>query len=96
VRSVSHSGPILILVHDHVQPPVQAVFDAPVLLNDLIEPLGRQHSAEQVVGRFSRGFVRRFAPSNYLGDGLQARPLVLFCNQSISVDTVAARVSMRP
>lgn len=78
MRSVPHSRPILILVHDHIQPPVKAVFDSPVLSNDLVEPLRRQNLTEQVLGSFGRGFVRRFAHSDYFADGLQARPLMLF------------------
>ena len=75
---MAHSRPILILVHDHIQPPVQAVFDAPVLSNHMVEPLRRQDSTEQVVGSFGRGFVRRLAYTNHFADSLQARPLVLF------------------
>lgn len=77
MRSLSHSGPILVLVDGQDQPPVQAVLDAPMLLNDLIDSLGRQDSTE-LVGSFGRGLVRRFARSNYIANGLNARALVLF------------------
>jgi hypothetical protein len=36
---------------------VQAVFDAPVLSNHLVEPLRRQGSTEQAVGGLGGGFV---------------------------------------
>jgi hypothetical protein len=76
--SVSGSRSVLILVHDHVQSPVQAVFDAPVLANHLVESLRRQFRTEQVVSGFSGGFLRRFAFPLHLADGLQPWPLVLF------------------
>ena len=58
---VAHSRSVLVFVHDHVQPPVQAVFHAPVLANDLIEPLRCERSAEQVVCGFGGRLVGRFA-----------------------------------
>ena len=77
VRSVAQPGPVLVLVHDHVQPPVQAVFHAPVLANHLVETLRRERPAEQIVRRFRRGFRFRFTHPHHLSDGLQAGPLVL-------------------
>ena len=42
VGSVAQPGPVLILVHDDIQPPVQPVFDAPVLTDDLVEAFSGQ------------------------------------------------------
>ncbi len=74
---MSHSGPVLVLVHDHIQPPVQAVFHAPVLAHHLVEPLRGEGRAQQIVGGFRAGVLRRFAHPHHFADGLQARPLVL-------------------
>jgi hypothetical protein len=41
VRAVAQSGPVLILIHHDIEPPVQPVFDAPVLADDLIESVPR-------------------------------------------------------
>ncbi len=37
------------LVHHHIQHPVQAVLDAPMLAHDAVEAFGRERGAEQVV-----------------------------------------------
>ena len=77
VRSVAQPGSVLILVHHHVQPPVQTVFYAPVLANDFVKSLGRESRAQQVIRGFHCGFVRRFAYPNHLADRPQAGPLML-------------------
>jgi hypothetical protein len=40
-RAIAQSSSVLILVHDHIQPPVQAILHAPVLAHDFVESLGR-------------------------------------------------------
>ena len=77
VRSVAQPSSVLILVHNHVRPSVQAVFHAPMLANNVIESLRHENRAQQIIRGFRRGFVRRFAHSFYFSDGLQARPLML-------------------
>ncbi len=57
VRAISGPGAVLIFIHRHVQSPVRAVLDAPVLANRLTESLRRQFRTEQVVGRLGGGFV---------------------------------------
>jgi len=56
VRAVSQSAPVLILVHYDIEPPVQAVFDAPMRANDLVEAFGGQGQgrAEQAIGDLAR------------------------------------------
>ena len=78
VRTVAQSSSVLILVHDHIQAPVQPVFNAPVLADNGVESFWRQSRAEQVVGGLGGDFFRRFAYPNHLADGLQAGPLMLF------------------
>src|SRR6266699_3472075 len=41
VGSVAKPGSVLVLVHHHVEPPVQAVLHLPVLACDAVQPLGR-------------------------------------------------------
>ncbi len=41
VRAIAQSSSILVLVYDHVQPPVQPIFHAPVLADHFVQSLGR-------------------------------------------------------
>ena len=45
----------LVLVHGHVEHPVEAVLDPPMCADDLTEPSRRQWRAEQIVGGFLTG-----------------------------------------
>lgn len=76
--TVAQSSSVLILVHDHIQSPLEPVFHAPMLANNGVETLRRQSFAEQVVGHFGSCFLWRLANSNHFADRPQARPLVLF------------------
>jgi hypothetical protein len=70
-----------------------------VLANDFVKSLGRESRAQQVIRGFHCGFVRRFAYPNHLAYHPQAGPLMLLLepiDQSISVETVAVRASIRP
>ncbi len=78
VGTVSQTGPVLVLVHDDVEPPVQAVFDAPMGADDFVEAFGRQWRAEQIVGGFGRRLAGGFAEALDLADSGQARPLMVF------------------
>lgn len=66
----------LILVHDDIEDPVQAVLDAPVGADDRPETLGRKRRAEQIIGRFGGGFGGGFAAVVSSNDG-QAGPLMI-------------------
>ncbi len=44
VGSVSQPAPVLILVHDDVEQPVQRIFDAPMRTNDFVEAFGHRNS----------------------------------------------------
>ena len=50
VGTVSQMAAVLILVHDDIEPPVQAMFDAPMRADDFVEAFGRQRRAEQIIG----------------------------------------------
>jgi len=41
---------VLIFIHDDIEPPVQPVFDPPVLAGDLVEAFAGQGCAEQIIG----------------------------------------------
>ena len=47
----------LILVHDDIEGPVEAVLDAPVGADDRAKALDRERRAEEIVGRFGGGFA---------------------------------------
>src|SRR5882762_3665874 len=72
--AISQSGSVLILIHHHIESPVQLVFDSPVGSNDLIQPPWREWRAEQVVGHFGGGFGSAFANPLHLADSREARP----------------------
>jgi hypothetical protein len=74
--SVAHAGSVLVLIHHDIKPPVQLIFNAPMLADHVVEALGGQRCAEQVIGRLSGGLGRGFADAGDLADGGQARPMV--------------------
>ncbi len=74
VGTVSQAAPVLILVHDDVEAPMQAIFDAPVRADDIVESFGRQWRAEQIVGGLGRRLAGGFAEALDLADRDQARP----------------------
>jgi hypothetical protein len=61
---------MLILVHDDIESPVQAVFDPP---SDSERPVssGREHRTQQVISGLGRGFGGDFAGADQLADGGQ-------------------------
>jgi hypothetical protein len=67
----------LILVHGHVENPVQAVLHAPVRAGDFAETCGGQCSAEQIVSGFGAGLSANLTGADDLADGHQARPGML-------------------
>jgi len=78
VGTVSQTAAVLILVHDDIEPPVQAIFDAPMRADDFVEAFGRQGRAEQIIGGLERCFAGGFADALDLADSRQARPLMVF------------------
>ncbi len=76
--SVSQPAPVLILVHDDVEPPVQPIFDTPMRANDLVEAFGRQDGAEQIIGGLGCCLAGDFADALDLADSGQAGPLMVF------------------
>ena len=78
VGAVSQSAAVLVLVHDDIEPPVQAIFNAPMRACNLVEAFGRQDGAEQVVGGLMRCFPVDFPCALNLADGRQARPPMVF------------------
>src|SRR4051812_41377134 len=77
-RAVVHTGSVLILIHHDIEPPVQPVFNPPMLASDVVETLCGQRRTEQVVGGLGGGLGRGFADAGYLADGGEAGPLVGF------------------
>jgi hypothetical protein len=75
--AVSRPGPVLVLVHDDIEPPVQRVLDTPVCAGDLVEVLGRERRAQQVIGCFGRGLGAGLAHAGQLADGGEAGPVVV-------------------
>ena len=78
VGSVFQTTPVLILVHDDIEPPVQPIFDAPMRANDFVEAFGRQRRAEQIIGGLGCCFAGDFADALDLADSGQAGPLMVF------------------
>src|SRR3954464_7937925 len=62
----------LILVHGHVENPVQAVLHAPVRAGDFAETCGGQCRAEQIVSGFGAGLSANLTGADDLADGHQA------------------------
>ncbi len=63
VGAVVLSVAALILVHDHIKRPVQAVFDAPMGTGGLSETGSRQGSADEIICVLSRDFPAFFPVS---------------------------------
>ena len=78
VGGVVHAGAGLILVHDDIETPVEAVFDGPMGTDNLGEAFGRHCGAEQVIGGFGGGFPVHFTASGDFADGRQTRPAMPF------------------
>ena len=57
LRSVAKPGPVLIFVHNDIEPPVQTVLDLPVRADDGVQALRRDGLAEQVEGRLGGGLA---------------------------------------
>ena len=74
-----HAGAGLILVHDDIEAPVQAIFDGPVRADDPGEAFGRHCGAEQVIGGFCGGFAAYFTLSDVFADGGETGPAMRHC-----------------
>lgn len=77
VRALAQTGPVLVLVHNYVESPIQAVLDAPMLAHDRVQSVWRKCDAEQVISRLGRGFRWRFADSRDFADSGEPRLLML-------------------
>ncbi len=80
----SHQGEVLgsvvlsvslsVLVHGHVEDPVEAVFDGPMGAHDMLEAVGRERGAHDAVAGFGFGLPWGFARCLDLAEGGQAGP----------------------
>jgi len=77
VWAVAQSVPVLVFIHHDIEPPVQPVFDPPVLADDLVEAFAGQCCAEQIIGGFGGGFGGGFADADHLADGAEAGPVMI-------------------
>ena len=96
VVTVSYTSTVLILVLDDIEPPVQLIFDAPMLDNDFVQAFYRQRHAEQIIDDLLRYLAVCFAEALDLPDISQTLPMIVFVLPAMSFTTVAVRVSMRP
>src|SRR5215210_7288112 len=64
----------LVLVHHHVQHPVQPVLDVPVAPHDLAEALRAENRAQQIVAGLDRRLAPDLATGSDLADRLEPRP----------------------
>ncbi len=72
--AVSQAGAVLVFVHDDIEPPVQLVLDPPMRPGDLVQAVGEECGAEQVVGGLGRCPCGGLADAMHLADGGQPRP----------------------
>ena len=68
----------LILVHDDIKGPVQAVFHGPVSPNDLAQTLGGHWCTEEIISGFHGCLGRDLADANDFADRCEPRPAVVF------------------
>src|SRR4051794_32186683 len=74
LRSVILAVSGLILVHSHVEDPMQAVLNPPMGAGHLAEALGTERSAQQVVGGFGADLGADLASADHAANGSQPRP----------------------
>src|SRR4051812_48327155 len=96
LRAIADPVSHLILIHGDVQTPMQTVFDGPMRARDLAEPVRSHGRAQQIVSGLRRRLLGRLADPHHLANGRQSRPVMDRLNHSISVESMAVRVSMRP
>src|SRR3954469_8633230 len=66
----------IVLIHNHVQDPMQVVFDRPMGPRCVPESFRRQRRAQQVIGRLGGDLGCRFTGAGDLADSGEARPLM--------------------
>src|ERR1700733_6838589 len=91
VRAVT----LLILVHHHIQPPMQSIFPPPMGPHDLQAALFGQRRAEQIVSGFMRGFAGFLTGPLDLCDGCETWPVVLLL-QPVDIARDHRRASLDP
>lgn len=52
-RAVAPAGPVLILIHHDIEPPVQPVFNPPMLASDVVETLCGQRRTNTTAGLYA-------------------------------------------
>ena len=55
---------------------MQAVFDAPMMANNLMEAMCDKRRAEEIIGCFRCSFPGNLADARHLADGGEPRPLM--------------------
>ena len=68
---------LAVLVHCHVQDPVQSILDTPLRPCDLDEARCRKRCAQQILRRFCAGLTLGFTRPDHLPDCRQPRPRML-------------------
>src|SRR5215469_17499167 len=76
ISSVIATVSRLVLVHDGIENPVQAVFDAPMQADDLAQAFGREGLADEIIGGLDRLLRGGAARTDHLADSSQSRPAV--------------------
>ena len=71
---------LAILVHRHVQDPVQPILDTPLRTRHFGEPRGRKRRAQQIIRAFRGGLAFGLARPDHLADRCQTRPRMLLQN----------------
>src|SRR3954466_11905410 len=82
MRAVIAAVSGIVLIHNHVQDPMQVVFDCPMGPCRVPESFRRQWRAQQVIGRLGGDLGCRFTGAGDLADGGEARPLMEFLQPS--------------
>lgn len=72
----------LVLVHGDVEYPMQAVFDAPMMTDNVIETFGGKRRAKKIIRCFCCGFSVHFADTRDLADSGEPRPLMTLLKPS--------------
>ena len=91
--SVFFAVALAILVHGHIQHPVQAVFDGPMGAHGVLEAFGRERRAHDVVAGFGCRASGGFAPRLDLAEGGQPRPVMALPQPcDLVADSGAARL----
>jgi hypothetical protein len=67
----------LVLIHNDIETPMQAVFDAPMRADNLVEALGGERRAEEIVGGLGFGLALDFPGADNFADRRQPWPFIL-------------------